>query len=241
MFKRKHVGPPPTVNPQNEQEKGNAQPATGPQYNSDGHLINHNGHKVTKGIQPAGESGRRWVNPWHMLRICFRSSCTASKWTNILWPFTIAAMVMHFNFDDNHLWVFICSYIGMVPAANLVGFAGQELARKMPLVIGVILETTLGSVVEVILFMVLVKDWKFEVIRAAILGSILANVLFCLGESFHMVSLESSLTVFEDSASLLEESFTPNRPSTRPSVKWVVILCSSLLVSSLQTCSTRHS
>ncbi|WPG99889.1 Hypothetical protein R9X50_00270900 [Acrodontium crateriforme] len=184
MFKRKHVGPPPSVDPQNEQEKGHAQPVAGPQYDSDGHLINHNGHKVTKGIQPAGESGRSWMHPWHMLRICFRSSCTASKWTNILWPFTIAAMVMHFNFNENHLWVFICAYIGMVPAANLVGFAGQELARKMPLVIGVILETTLGSVVEVILFMVLVKDWKFAVIRAAILGSILANVLFCLGLCF---------------------------------------------------------
>jgi len=44
----------------------------------------------------------------------------------------------------------------MVPAANTIGFAGQELARKMPKVLGVIMETTLGSLVEIILFTVLV-------------------------------------------------------------------------------------
>ena len=76
----------------------------------------------------------------------------------------------------------------MVPAANLIGFAGQELARKLPKVIGVVLETTLGSVVEIILFMVLLKtsrgDSNVPVIKAAILGSILANMLLCLGACF---------------------------------------------------------
>ena len=82
----------------------------------------------------------------------------------------------------------------MIPAANLVGFAGQELARKIPKVAGVLLETTFGSVVEIILFMVLLVQGKqsvaagednpnVPVIRAAILGSILANLLMCLGES----------------------------------------------------------
>lgn len=134
-------------------------------------------------VQPDGESGRRGINPWKFLKICFRSSSTASKWTNVLWPFTIAAMVLHFGFPEHRLWVFITCYIGMVPAANLVGFAGQELARKLPKVAGVILETTFGSIVEIILFMILIAgpQSNFAVIRAAILGSILANLLFCLG------------------------------------------------------------
>lgn len=34
------------------------------------------------------------------------------------------------------------SYIAMVPCANLVGFAGQELARKVAHVYGVLVETT---------------------------------------------------------------------------------------------------
>ena len=74
----------------------------------------------------------------------------------------------------------------MVPAANLLGFAGQELAKKFPHVLGVILETTFGSLVEIVLFMVLIKQGEVSVpiIKAAILGSILANLLLCLGVCF---------------------------------------------------------
>jgi Ca2+:H+ antiporter len=149
--------------------------------------------KVTPGIQPDGESGRSWFHPWHFLRICWRSSSHTSKWTNILWPFTIAAIILYFGWGRNltykepsniSLWVFITAYIGMVPAANLVGFGGQELARKIPKVMGVILETTFGSIVEIILFLILLIQGgrsNVPVIQAAILGSILANLLLCLG------------------------------------------------------------
>lgn len=182
------------INGQQESEKAGPGGQRGskqlPMYNNDGHEVNHAGHKVTPGIQPDGESGRKWFSPLHFLKICWRSSCTASKWTNVLWPFTIAAMVLHFGFRNAEhegpieLWIFITAYIGMVPAANLVGFAGQEFARKMPKVLGVLIETTFGSIVEIILFTVLVTgpETNGPVIRAAILGSILANILLCLGE-----------------------------------------------------------
>lgn len=55
---------------------------------------------------------------------------------NVLWPFVPAAIAIHFARPDLHLWVFILNYIAMVPTANLVGFAGQELARKLPKVLG---------------------------------------------------------------------------------------------------------
>ncbi|KAK3701887.1 hypothetical protein LTR37_015198 [Vermiconidia calcicola] len=144
------------------------------------------GNKVTRGIEPNGESGRSWFHPWHFIRICWSSSSHVAQWTNVLWPFTIAAMVLHFGYHDLHMWIFITAYIGMVPAANLVGFAGQELARKIPKVLGVILEVTFGSIVEIILFMVLISegDKNVPVIQAAILGSILANMLLCLGACF---------------------------------------------------------
>ena len=91
----------------------------------------------------------------------------------------------------------------MVPAANLVGFAGQELARKLPKVIGVLLETTLGSVVEIILFMVLIKGGvgNVPVIRAAILGSILANMLLCLGACFFAGGLRRDEQEFHEAIS----------------------------------------
>jgi Ca2+:H+ antiporter len=50
-----------------------------PQYN-------HNGHKVTKGLHPDGESGRSGFNPMKFLMIAGRSSSTLSMCTNMLWP-----------------------------------------------------------------------------------------------------------------------------------------------------------
>ena len=88
----------------------------------------------------------------------------------------------------------------MIPTANLLGFAGQEFARKMPKVAGILIETTFGSIVEIILFVVLIVQHKPQVsnceegsadegnlipiIQAAILGSILTNLLLCLGLCF---------------------------------------------------------
>jgi Ca2+:H+ antiporter len=150
---------------------------------------NHNGHLVTKGIKPEGESGRSWINPWLFLKICFRSTSRASTVVNVLWPFVPAAIAIHFARPDLPVWIFALNYIAMVPAANLIGFAGQELARKLPKVIGIVLETTIGSLVEIVLFMVLIhnsngKQNLIPVIRAAILGSILTNLLLCLGLCF---------------------------------------------------------
>lgn len=174
------------VDPNKQDEKRDSSPANKAPHRHHLPVYNHNGHKVSTGIQPDGESGRRGFSPKRFVRICWRSSSTLSKWTNVLWPFTIVALVLHFGLPGMNLWIFITAYIGMVPAANLVGFAGQELARKLPKVVGVLLETTLGSVVEIILFMVLVSGpaSNVPVIRAAILGSILANMLLCLGMCF---------------------------------------------------------
>jgi Ca2+:H+ antiporter len=93
----------------------------------------------------------------------------------------------------------------MVPAANLLGFTGQELARKLPHVLGVVMETTFGSVVELILFIILlVKDKEGSsvlIIKAAILGSILANLLLCLGFCFFFGGLRREEQEFHEAVS----------------------------------------
>jgi Ca2+:H+ antiporter len=94
----------------------------------------------------------------------------------------------------------------MLPAANLLGFSGQELSRKMPnKAIAVVMETTCGSIVELILFMVLLKtsdgDSNVQVIRAAILGSILANLLLCLGSCFIAGGLKHDVQEFHSAIS----------------------------------------
>ena len=71
----------------------------------------------------------------------------------------------------------------------------------MPKVAGILVETALGSVVEIVLFMVLIKKDNgtgnvtkkgdlIPVIQAAILGSILTNILLCLGLCFFVGGLK---------------------------------------------------
>jgi len=124
---------------------------------------------------------------------------------NILWPFVPAAIVFHFARPDLHVWVFTLNYIAIVPTANLLGFAGGELARKLPKALGIVLETSLTSIVELVLFVILIgKDEDnnlITVIQAAILGSILANLLLCLGLCFFVGGIKRDEQSFHEAIS----------------------------------------
>lgn len=93
-------------------------------------------------IKEDGESGRRGVHPLHFFKIIFRSTSWISRAVNILWPFVPAAIAVYFALEGWHTLKFILAYIAMVPCANLIGFAGSQLARKLPHVAGVLVETT---------------------------------------------------------------------------------------------------
>ena len=106
-----------------------------------GHPSGSKKGRLPRKIHAAGESGRSGVHPLHFFRICFRSSNTVSKYVNVLWPFVPVALALHFYARASHRedlspWVFAFNYIAMVPTANLIGFAGQQLAWKLPKVFG---------------------------------------------------------------------------------------------------------
>ncbi|CAM1511129.1 Fc.00g086420.m01.CDS01 [Cosmosporella sp. VM-42] len=155
----------------------------------------------TPGIKPAGESGRRGFHPWHFTRISFRSTSKASLLCNLLWPFVPAAIAVRYAMPEHHSLIFALAYVAMVPCANLIGFAGQELARKLPHVAGVLTEITCGSIVEIVLFMVLLTKDQFYVIKAAILGSILATMVLCLGLCFFVGGLTGHEQTFNEAIS----------------------------------------
>ncbi|KAL2127190.1 hypothetical protein VTI74DRAFT_11124 [Chaetomium olivicolor] len=159
------------------------------------------------GIRPAGESGRTGIHPFLFLKNIFRSASWASRIVNVLWPVVPAAIAVRYTMRENHLAIFILSYVAMVPCANLIGFAGQELGRKVPHVLGVIVETTLGGLVEIIMFIALITRPEtpgidyIQVIQAAILGSVLATMLLCLGLCFVAAGLKREETHFSEAVS----------------------------------------
>ena len=159
----------------------------------------------------------------------WNSSCTVSKYVNFLWPVVLVAFFLRgfssfgTSMNINPLIRFTAAYLAVIPTANLVGFAGQELARKMSKVKGILVEVALGGVVEVVLFVVLVVKHEssssnkkgeekkngnhgdgdgeegndlIPIIQAAILGSILTNLLLCLGLVFFFGGLRRTRQTF---------------------------------------------
>lgn len=124
----------------------NSRDAALPQHRGDVENGHRRGRKrPQKGmvrVKSAGESGRRGLHPLHFFKIVWRSTSWLSRAVNILWPIVPAAIAVHYALPERHTLGFILAYIAMVPCANLIGFAGQELARKMPHVLGVLVETT---------------------------------------------------------------------------------------------------
>lgn len=128
----------------------------------------HEGWKCSKRIR---------IRPSHMLSICWRTATPTSRVVNMLWPTVPVALAITYSYGDLHLAIFILSYIAMVPCANLIGFASFESTRKMPKVLGHLVETSLAGLPELILLLVLLFHNEYEVILAAVLGSILATLL----------------------------------------------------------------
>ncbi|KAK6523150.1 hypothetical protein TWF694_006045 [Orbilia ellipsospora] len=132
---------------------------------------------------------------------------------NFLWPFVPLALILRYATHASSLTVFGTTYVAMVPVANLLGFAGQEFARKMPKVSGILIETTFGSIVEIILFLTLLAQHGTEsehgegtanmipVIQAAILGSIITNLLLCLGMCFFVGGIRMQVQTFHSAVS----------------------------------------
>ena len=156
-----------------------------------------------------GESGRHGFHPRHFFSVTYKSSNLVSKYVNLLWPFVPLAIIFRYALPNRPLLVFGFAYVGMIPSANLLGFAGQEFAKKMPKVAGTMIETTFGSLVEIILFVVLIAKHRepieggngdegnlIPIIQAAILGSILTNLLLCLGLCFFVGGLRQTTQKF---------------------------------------------
>ncbi|KAG0138836.1 Sodium/calcium exchanger protein-domain-containing protein [Tuber indicum] len=152
--------------------------------------------------------GRRGCNPFRAFVIMLRSSSSLGACTNVLLPFVPVGLLLHWWKPDLHLWIFLTNYLAMIPMANLLAFSSAQFSRRLPRVLGVIIQLTFASSVEVILCLVLLFKSQFQVIQAALLGSMLANLLLCTGLCFIVGGIrtkaqEFSETVVETGGGLL--------------------------------------
>ncbi len=92
----------------------------------------------------------------------------------------IAAGVLHYT-SSNAVTAFIVSAIALATLASLVGRSVEALGDRLgPNATG-ILQTALGNLPELFVILFALKAGLFDVVKATIVGSILANVLLVLG------------------------------------------------------------
>lgn len=100
-------------------------------------------------------------------------------WLLVAVPVAILAHFAH----ANAVAVFALACLGLVPLAEILGDATEDLSVYAGQRIGGLLNATLGNAAELIIAGFAIKEGLLDLVKASITGSILGNVLLVLGMS----------------------------------------------------------
>jgi len=103
------------------------------------------------------------------------------SWLLLIVP--IAIVLRFWPGAENPTVLFICSAIGIIPLAGLMGRATEVLAARMGEGAGGLLNATFGNAAELIIAVIALSKGMSSVVKASIAGSIIGNILLVLGLS----------------------------------------------------------
>lgn len=92
--------------------------------------------------------------------------------------------------------IFAMNAVAIIPLAGLLAQATEAVAARLGDTLGALLNVSFGNAVELILFIILLAGNQIEVVQAALLGSILANLLLILGMAFLLGGLRYQEQVY---------------------------------------------
>ena len=81
-------------------------------------------------------------------------------------------------------WVFLLAGLALVPLATLIVHSTEEIAARTGPAIGGLLNATFGNLPELIIAMVAMRAGLLEMVRASLIGALLANLLLAMGVAF---------------------------------------------------------
>ncbi|KAL6888644.1 hypothetical protein ACP4OV_009670 [Aristida adscensionis] len=102
---------------------------------------------------------------------------------NLLIPCGFLAILVEY-LTQNHGWVFPLSLLGIIPLAERLGFATEQLALFTGPTGGGLLNATFGNATELIISIYALRRGKLRVVQQSLLGSIMSNILLVLGCAF---------------------------------------------------------
>lgn len=99
--------------------------------------------------------------------------------------------------NANPLLIFVLTALGLIPLADLIGEATEELAVHTGPRLGGLLNATLGNAAELIITVFAIREGLLDLVRASITGSILGNLLLVLGFSILLGGLKNGVQSFD--------------------------------------------
>ncbi|XWS47273.1 hypothetical protein CRYUN_Cryun14cG0138300 [Craigia yunnanensis] len=117
-------------------------------------------------------------NVWNSIKIVVFSTKL-----NILIIFGPAAIIVH-KTTGFHGIVFLLCLLGIIPLAERLGYATEQLAYFTGPTVGGLLNATFGNATELIISIFALRNGMIRVVQQSLLGSILSNMLLVLGCAF---------------------------------------------------------
>lgn len=102
---------------------------------------------------------------------------------NFLMPFGPLAILVD-KLAGHNSWVFFLSLLGIIPLAERLGYATEQLAFYTGPTAGGLLNATFGNATELIISIFALRSQMIRVVQLSLLGSILSNMLLVLGCAF---------------------------------------------------------
>jgi Ca2+:H+ antiporter len=102
--------------------------------------------------------------------------------------------------------LFFSAALAIVPIAKLIVTSTEQLATRTGDAIGGLLNATFGNAPELIIAVVALRGGHFDMVRASLIGAILANLLLAMGLAFFLGGLRYREQEFNSSAARLYSS-----------------------------------
>jgi Ca2+:H+ antiporter len=102
--------------------------------------------------------------------------------------------------------LFFSAALAIIPIARLIVIATEQLATRTGDAIGGLLNATFGNAPELIIALVALRAGFFDMVRASIIGAILANLMLAMGVAFFLGGLRQHTQEYNAGAARLYSS-----------------------------------
>ncbi|KAK8091387.1 calcium/proton exchanger [Apiospora kogelbergensis] len=105
------------------------------------------------------------------------------SWINILLVAAPIGIAMNYTGFDGKI-IFAVNFIAIIPLANMLSNATEEIALRTGETLGGLINATFGNAVELIVAVIALIHKEYVIVQTSLIGSILSNLLLVLGMCF---------------------------------------------------------